>query len=193
VVYSTWSTQPDRVWKVPRTGGLATPITPARGDDDAYADPSPDGKQLAFARTEANVTRVHVAPFEGGSARRLTDGPSTTPRWSPDGRWIAYSPDRSGVGGIFVVGADGAEPRRVAQTGGWPVWWRDGTRIAYWTVSSNGSQEINVVPFAGGTPVKLSGVTFSGTNHPFDLSPTGQLLRTNAVHLTTEVWLMEPE
>jgi Tol biopolymer transport system component len=193
VVYSTWSTQPDRVWKVPRSGGLATPITPARGDDDAYADPSPDGKQLAFARTEANVTRVHVAPFDGGPARRLTDGPSTTPRWSPDGRWIAYSPDRSGVGGIFVVGADGMEPRRLTQTGGWPVWWPDGTRIAYWTVSSNGSQEINVVPLAGGTPVKLSGVTFAGTNHPFDLSPTGQVLRTNAVHLTTEVWLMAPQ
>jgi len=193
VIYSTWSTQPDRVWRVPRAGGPPTPVTPVRNEDDAYADVSPDGRWLAFARTEGDVTRVYVAPVDGGPARRLTDGPSTTPRWSPDGRWIAYSPERSAGAGIFVVATDGTEERRLTRTGGWPVWWPDGTRIGYWTVGPDGGQEIYEVPFDGGPPVRLSAATFTGTNQPFDVTASGQLLRTDAVHLNTEVWLMEPQ
>ncbi|HET9361088.1 MAG TPA: protein kinase [Vicinamibacterales bacterium] len=193
VIYSTWSSQPDRVWRVSRAGGPPAPVTPAREEDDAYADVSPDGKWVAFARTETNVTRVHVAPLDGGPARRLTDTPSTTPRWSPDGRWIAYSPERSAGAGIFVVAADGTGARRLAPTGGWPVWWPDGTRVAYWTVGPSGSQEIYVVPIAGGAPARLTQATFTGTNQPFDITADGQLLRTDGVHMNTEVWLMEPQ
>jgi serine/threonine protein kinase/Tol biopolymer transport system component len=203
VTYSAWSPQADRVWTVPRTGGPGTPITPARDDDDAYADVSPDGRWVAFARSEAGVARVHVAPFDskerhegvlvdGGPARRLTDGPSTTPRWSPDSRWIAYSPTRTAGGGIFVIAADGTGGRQLSRTGGWPVWWPDQSRIAFWTVGPTGDQEIQVVPLKGGTASTLRGITFTGTNHPFDVSATGQIVRTDAVHLNTEVWLMEP-
>ena len=192
VVYSTWSSQADRVWSVPRTGGAPVPLTPAREEDDAYADVSPDGKWLAFARTEANVTRVYVSPIAGGPARRLTEEPSTSPRWSPDGRWIAYSPERFGGAGIFVAAADGTGGRRVARTGGWPVWWPDANRIAYWSVGPNGNQQIQIVPIAGGAPTTLPSMSFTGTNHLFDVSRAGRLLDTNSVHLDTEVWLMEP-
>ena len=91
-----------------------------------------------------------------------------------------------------MVAPDGTGGRQLSRTGGWPVWWPDQSRIAYWTVGPNGDQEIQVVPLKGGSADTLRTIMFTGTNHPFDISATGQLVRGDAVHLNTEVWLMEP-
>jgi serine/threonine protein kinase/Tol biopolymer transport system component len=195
VLYSSWSSGADRIWKTLRTGGVPVPLTPVRNEDDAYGDMSPDGKQLAFARTEGNITRVYVAPVEGGEARLLTQSPSTLPRWSPDGKWIAFSPDRGYYGGIFVVSADGSNERRLTPQGSWPVWWPDGRRIAYLAVGPDWNQQIRMVPVEGGpsTASGIAGLRFSGTNYPFDVSEKGLLTTTNTVHLSTEIWLATPE
>ncbi len=191
VVYHTWSPGPDRIWHVPRAGGPAEPMTPARGEDDGYADVSPDGRWLAFARTDKEGTRIHVAPVNGGEARRLTDSASTTPRWSPDGRWIAFSPSRDCAAGIFVVGADGARMRRLSETGGWPVWWPDGGRVGYQDIGPDGSEEILTTPLAGGSAGRLRGLRFDGNNYPFDISADGRLLATsNCVTTSSEIWLL---
>jgi hypothetical protein len=55
------------------------------------------------------------------------------------------------------------------------------------------NQEIQIVPVAGGPSRPLAGVTFNGSNHPFDISPDGKMLVTsNAVHVSDEIWLLEP-
>jgi Tol biopolymer transport system component len=189
IIYNTWSAQPDRVWKVPRTGGVPAPITSARDDDDAYADISPDGKLLAFARTEEDMTRVFISPIEGGEARLLTRTPSTVPRWSPDGKRIAFSPRRSNDGGIFVISADGSGERQLTKTGGWPVWWPDGKRIAFLNVSADGNQHVNVVSLDGKSTTELP-LEFSGNNFPIDLFSRNLLVTTNAEHISTDVWLL---
>src|SRR5207244_12825312 len=106
ITYFTWSSEPDRIWKIPRNGGGPIAITPARSEDDAYGDVSPDGRSVAFARTEGDMTRIYVAPIDGGEAKLLTRTPSTVPRWSPDGRQIAFSPLRSHDSGVFIISAD---------------------------------------------------------------------------------------
>jgi len=189
IIYNTWSAQPDRVWKVPRTGGVPAPITSARDDDDAYADISPDGKLLAFARTEEDMTRVFISPIEGGEARLLTRTPSTVPRWSPDGKRIAFSPRRSNDGGIFVISADGSGERQLTKTGGWPVWWPDGKRIAFLNVSADGNQHVNVVSLDGKSTTELP-LELSGNNFPIDLFSRNLLVTTNAEHISTDVWLL---
>jgi eukaryotic-like serine/threonine-protein kinase len=131
IIYHTWSSEPDRIWRVPRAGGPAVPVTPMSKEDDTYGDISPDGQWLAFARTEGESTRIYVAPVIGGVPRRLIDSASTLPRWSPDGRWIAFSPNRGYNSGVFVIGVDGAGVRRLSETGGWPVWWPDGKRLGF--------------------------------------------------------------
>jgi Tol biopolymer transport system component len=132
-------------------------------------------------------------PLEGGAARRLTESPSTVPRWSPDGRWIAFARDRAYDGGVFVIGADGRGQRRLTQTGGWPVWWPDGTRIAYSTIGADTNQEIRLVPFGGGPSAPLASVRYRGVNYTFDLSPDGaSLVTSNIVSSSNEIWVLEP-
>jgi TolB protein len=177
---------------VPREGGQPEALTPPRGEHDEYADMSPDGRWLAFARTEGGTTRVYISPVAGGEARRLTESSSTTPRWSPDGQWIAYGVDRSFFGGIWLIKADGTELHRVTQTGGWPVWWPDGKQIGYQMVTSEGNTQIVVTRLDGGQTRTLDALRFYGSNFPFDISRDGrQLVVTNSQHLSDEIWLLE--
>jgi Tol biopolymer transport system component len=193
ILFQTWGSEPRRIWRVPRDGGQAVALTPARREHDEYADISPDGRWLAFARTDEGTVRVYVAPTAGGEGRRLTDSPSTTPRWSPDGQWIAFGSDRSVYGGIWLIRADGTSRHRLTQTGGWPVWWPDGKQIGYQTATSEGNEQIAVVRLDGGPPRILNTLRFLGINYPFDVSPDGnRLVTTNDQHLGDEIWLLEP-
>jgi Tol biopolymer transport system component len=192
IIFQTWGSEPRRVWRVPRDGGQAVALTPVRGEHDEYADMSPDGRWLAFARTDKGTASVYVAPTAGGEGRRLTDSPSTTPRWSPDGQWIAFGSDRLARGGIWLIRADGTGRRHLTETGGWPVWWPDGKQIGYQTVTSEGNEQIAVVRLDGGPPRTLNRLQFLGDNHPFDVSPDGnRLVTTNSQHLGDEIWLLE--
>ena len=115
------------------------------------------------------------------------------PRWSPDGRQIAFGANRNITGGIFVIVADGQNERRVTTTGGWPVWWPDGRQIGFLVTGRIGGQEIHLVSRDGGATRHLAEVTYNGGNHPFDVSPDGsRIVTTNAVHVSDEIWLLEP-
>jgi TolB protein len=192
VIYSIFSSQPGRIWKIPAAGGIPS-IIPLSGEaDDAYGDVSPDGQWLVFARTQQGVTRLHIAPINGGAPRLLTQSPSTLPRWSSDGQWIAFARDRAYTNGIYVIRPDGSGERRLTESGGWPVWWPDGKQVGYQVIGPDGTQQIQTVPIAGGAPTTLSQVTYNGTNNPFDVASNGLLVTTNTIHLTSEIWLMEP-
>jgi Tol biopolymer transport system component len=135
ILFQTWGTEPRRIWRAPRDGGQAVALTPPRVEHDEYADMSPDGRWLAFARTEEGKVRVYVVPAAGGEARRLTDAPSTTPRWSPDGQWIAFGSDRSWTGGIWLIKADGTDLHRVTNgrlasvVAGWETDWLSNSNV----------------------------------------------------------------
>jgi Tol biopolymer transport system component len=192
VIYHTWSPGHGRIWMEPRWGGPAVALTPVRDDDDSYGDISPDGRWLAFARTEKENTRIYVMPIKGGEAKRLTESASTLPRWSPDGRWIAFSPSRGMSGGVCVMGADGSGVRRLTETGSWPVWWPDGKRIGYMNIGPTGSQQFLTVSLEGGPPKPLVGLHVTGSNNPFDVSPDGKLLASSdSVRLSSQIWLLK--
>ena len=192
VLFHTWGSEPRRIWRVPREGGQPVAVMPARGEHDEYADMSPDGRWLAFARTEGGQVHVYIAPAAGGEVRRLTDSPATTPRWSPDARWIAFGSDRSFGGGIWLIRPDGTELHRLTDTGGWPVWWPDGKQIGYQTVTAEGNAQISIARLDGGTPRTLDSLRFYGTNFPFDVSRDAtRLVVTNTQHLSDEIWLLE--
>jgi hypothetical protein len=118
---------------------------------------------------------------------------STVPRWSPDGRWIAFAPDRSDASGIFAVAPDGAGERRISDTGGWPVWWPDGSRLGYKVLGFDDLQRIGVVDLGSGSRIEVPRLPVVGPNSPFDISQDGRyLVITDATTLASEVWLLEP-
>lgn len=190
LIYMSWTT-PGRVWRVPRSGGAPAPLTP-EGEDAGYGDVSPDGRSLAYVRSEEGTTHIYIVSVEGGAARRLTDAPGTLPRWSPDGQWIAYTTDRSFVSGVFLIRPDGTGERRLTETGGWPTWFPDGDRVGYVVIGPDQRQRLYAIPLDGGDPVHFSGVQHQRLNSPFDVSRDGRLLATtDAVHIGDEIWLLE--
>lgn len=134
-----------------------------------------------------------MAPVNDGQARELVNSPSTPPRWSPDGKGIAFARSRGYLDGIFVVRADGTGMHRISETGGWPVWWRDSKQIGYQNLGEDGSAEICIVPFEGGSPRALRALPLSGLNNPFDVSPDGTLIATSrCAVISSDIWLLEP-
>ncbi|GAA5143478.1 serine hydrolase [Nocardioides marinquilinus] len=107
---------------------LAVPSAPAL---------SPDGERVVYVLrtvdTEADgyVDQLWTVPVGGGTARRLTSGPSdTAPAWSPDGRRLAFLRD----GRPHLLAADGGDVEALTHApdgAGDPVWSPDGTRLAF--------------------------------------------------------------
>jgi Tol biopolymer transport system component len=104
---------------------------------------SPDGDQVAFARTgEGENIDIHVTLVGSGTSRRLTTDAEIDfyPSWSPDGRQIAFVRRLDDAAGrVFVIDPLGGGERRVSD---FPVmfdrhgaigqisWSPDGTHIA---------------------------------------------------------------
>jgi hypothetical protein len=83
---------------------------------------SPDGKQVAFTRSQHDHWEVYVLTYPdgphagGGNLTRLTKTPerpdgqprsSAAPAWSPDGKHLAFLTDRTGKWEIWVTAAPG--------------------------------------------------------------------------------------
>jgi hypothetical protein len=55
------------------------------------------------------------------------------------------------------------------------------------------SQQIQTLTLDGQASTGVVPIRFGGTNEPFDVSRDGRLLATtNAVHVSSEIWVLEP-
>ncbi|MFJ9517752.1 PDZ domain-containing protein [Kitasatospora sp. NPDC101801] len=108
----------DDIWLAPLGGGRAWRLT---ADQVPVGHPrfAPDGRHVAWTSTRDGAPEIHVAPTDGGQARRLTywGAPRTRLRgWTKDGRPVAVSsagqatPRRSWA---FAIPLDGGEPTRL--------------------------------------------------------------------------------
>jgi Tol biopolymer transport system component len=80
---------------------------------------SPDGKQIAFDSVQQGHSNIFLISTEGGSSRRLTEGPSENeiPSWSRDGNWVYFSSNHSGAWEIWKVSPEGGSPVQVTKQG----------------------------------------------------------------------------
>ncbi|MFJ1756875.1 PDZ domain-containing protein [Kitasatospora sp. NPDC088134] len=108
----------DDVWLAPLAGGRAWRLTADRAPVGSLRF-SPDGRTLAWTSTRDGAPEVHVAPVEGGPARRLTywGSPYTAlAGWTADGRPVAVSAAGQATTRrtwAFAVPLDGGEPVRL--------------------------------------------------------------------------------
>lgn len=103
---------------------------------------SPDGKEIAYVLTKADLGRsvydsdVWLIDAAGTNDRRLTfaSGMDARPRWSPDGARIAFLSDRGGRNAIWLLDPHGGEARPLTSEPT-PVrafeWSPDGKQIAF--------------------------------------------------------------
>jgi hypothetical protein len=93
---------------------------------------------------------------------------------------------------LRVVRPDGSDERQVTPSGGWPVWWPDGRHIGYLTLRPDETQQLQVVSLDGSPNPTLPSIVYTGVNLPFDISRDGSLATSNAIHTSSEVWVLEP-
>jgi len=109
---------------VPLSEHAARQVTP---ENSAEVEPgwSHDGRWIYFASNRGGAYRIWKAPFEGGAAQQVTQGPGLDPVESPDGRRVYYfRPDADGIWTVPVSGGQEEaipELNRVKRTRAWAV------------------------------------------------------------------------
>jgi Tol biopolymer transport system component/DNA-binding winged helix-turn-helix (wHTH) protein len=124
---------------------------------------SADGTRIAFNSRRSGHSELWVSNRDGSEARRLTNfesGRVGSPFWSADGKWIAFDATRPGGGwNLYVVAADGGPSVRPLTSDSFnnvrPSWSRDG-RWIFFGSDRTGDWQIWKMPFAGGTPEKIT-------------------------------------
>jgi hypothetical protein len=109
------------------------------GAHNFHAQPSPDGRFVAFDSDRDGERGVYVANRDGSQVRRVSGaGYAAVPTWSRNNEWLAYiraEADKPSVWNLWVQPAAGGTSRRVTnyrygQT--WAAsWFPDDRRIAY--------------------------------------------------------------
>ncbi len=124
---------------------------------DAGAQPSPDGKWVAFLSDRDGWDHLYVMPASGGAAVQITKGrfEVRAPQWSPDSTRIAFDanePDHYGDRHLYVAafGADPARATIAAITSGRgtdiaPQWSPDGSRLVYQHTDPHNAADLWIV------------------------------------------------
>jgi len=138
---------------------------------------SPDGKEIAFARTSALEERgIFIVSAMGGSERKLRSlapwgvALQRTVSWSPDSHWIAFS-DAAGIAdpkhleagpnALYLVSPETSETKQLTMplTGelgdAAPAFSPDGKTIAFVHTTADSRDEIWTIPVQGGPGHRL--------------------------------------
>jgi dipeptidyl aminopeptidase/acylaminoacyl peptidase len=174
------------------------------GDANGGAQPSPDGKWIAFLSDRDGWDHLYVMRASGGDAIQITKGrfEAWRPQWSPDGRRIAFDanePDKYGDRHLYVatIGDDPAHATIAAITSGRgtdiaPAWSPDGTRLVYQHTDPHNSADLFVVDVASKKSTRLTDSMPKSINHDAFVEP-------EMIHYTgpdgqqVPAWLLVPK
>ncbi len=105
-----------------RDGSFLRVLTDSPGDD-LDAQPSPDGRRIAFVhRSPDDLQRLDIRMVDIKTSKEtvIVGSPAHkdwSPRWSPDGKCLAFLSQRSGWDEIWMVRPNGSGLRQVTRLG----------------------------------------------------------------------------
>ena len=168
-----------------RTLGVGEPLQLTRGaGSDHHPTWSPDGRWIAFTRTEDRVCSLMRVPALGGEAERVgaCSAPVHDLDWSPDGRLLAWSePVEPGAPHRIVLlelqsGRKSAltvpDPRSVGDLA--VAFAPDGTRVGFIRSPALGVEEVWLTGLHGASPRRVT--ELGGKIHGFDWATDTELL-----------------
>ncbi|MEZ5283469.1 MAG: S9 family peptidase [Vicinamibacterales bacterium] len=140
------------------------------GNTGAAAQPSPDGKWIAFLSDRDGWDHLYVMAAGGGEPVQVTSGrfEAWRPSWSPDGTRIAFDANLDGKPGtrhlgVATIGGAGTPTATVtmitegAGTNIAPEWSPDGRRLVYQHTDAQNSADLYVLDVESkGAPVRIS-------------------------------------
>lgn len=121
----------EREWTLDEPGGPTTLLDYVASEGTWMSvDVSPDGKLIAFDL----LGHIYEMPFDGGEAKRLTDGRSwnVSPRYSPDGTRLAFTSDRTGSHNVWTIDRASGKLSSLSHSSDnvfRPTWMPDGRRV----------------------------------------------------------------
>jgi Tol biopolymer transport system component len=138
---------------------------------------SPDGRKIAFARSDGNGGGIWVMNADGSGQTQLTFPPAADddfPTWSPDGSKIAFARFSGGNYDIWVMNADGSNQVDITNNPAEdiePSWQPGGSKIAFRT-NRDGNPQIYTMNADGSGLQDLSNSPANFDDDP-DWSPDG--------------------
>ena len=119
----------------------------------AFADFSPDGKQITFSLKVDDSYQIFIANSDGTQSKQISqeNGEYFNPTWSPLGDMIAFSKSEGGNSYIGVMDIDGSN-ERMFTTGHLvenPSWSNDGKRILFYKFDANDNGGLYIIDITG--------------------------------------------
>jgi dipeptidyl aminopeptidase/acylaminoacyl peptidase len=155
----------------------------APGDAGWSAQPSPDGKWIAFLSDRDGWDHIYVVPSSGGEAVQITKGrfEAWRPSWSHDSTRIAFDanePDHPGDRhlGIATINGDPARATITMITAGRgtdiaAVWSPDDKRLVYQRTDTRNSADLYAIAVADPKPARLSDSMPAGVDRSAFVEP----------------------
>lgn len=155
----------DQLVLTDKGGNWPRALTNKSDGDHWDANPSPDGKSVAFTFRpfdDLNRTDICLIDLSSGKISTLYGKPKVRarmPRWSPDGKWMAIISQEAGWDDLWFVKSDGEGLHQVTKLGADISdieWSPDGKQIAC-TVNRNGSFDLYLIETESGAASELRG------------------------------------
>jgi dipeptidyl aminopeptidase/acylaminoacyl peptidase len=163
-------------------GTFSRALTNSTDGDHWDAQPSPDGKKIAFSlRRFDDLHRLDICliDLETGQIRTLYGQPGVRtrdPRWSPDGSCLAFISQQAGHDDLWMVSVDGSGTRQVTHFGSDvnQFAWHPGGQSILLTINHAGALDLALLHLPDGSLINLR--TGSGVHSNPNWGPAGQFI-----------------
>lgn len=187
--HPSWANDGARIsFSTDRDGNNEIYVMEANGDNprnitnspssDTSPDWSPINDEIAFISDRDGGFDLYIQDMASGAVRRLTTDsqPKSDPDWSPDGKYIVYWEVLDKATQIKLIEVTTGEITLLVPDGQnqWPAWSPDGSEIAFFSPSVEGTFGIRIYNLEVGQISDLVSYSFSSARP--DWSPSGDQL-----------------